>query len=588
MIMGKYGRKEKSLSFDKEIYRSTIAPNLTGLLIAAVYEFYFSGMSTFDGGIKNVVLTEAIFCFFILIAIFGVERFTGRMFTKNISEKLEHVETLSEQERTILARELMTLPLKICLHTIFVFIAMIFCGTACICFFMHKPFTLMLYTFIPTFYAALDAGIMTYCYVEGICSKKNFDLIKKGISPSDVHRRKVYGMRMYTRVFYHVIFPAIFINLIQCVALIKQHFHPVDTKIFCIHFLVLLIFSVAQAIMTASLFYRHIAHDIKKINDILEKINTGSENRDTYLPTDLGTEISYTIYIINEIISYLKNITDDVTKTSDSLFNSTQDLTISAKETADNAAIQAKSVKDCVNSMNSMKEMLSEILRSIKEVSTAAEQTLQNVLEGSQLLKRNIGKIDEITRANTETITGIKNLSGNIDNVWLIISTIDSIAEKTRIIAFNAEIEATTAGESGENFHIVATEIRRLASTITDSTKEIRSRIIDIQHASDNLIISSEGGTEKIREGSTLFAGLEENFDELTTSSKITAESATDIQETTYSQDATFLQISETLRQLSQGFDDFSQSAKTISDSSENLETTAFILSTIQGKGGER
>ena len=586
--MGQYRRKEKAKSFEKEIYLSTIAPNLTGLLIAAIYEFYFSGMTQYGSGIKNIIITELILCSFILFALFVIERFTNRLLTKNLSAKLEHTDTMNEQERTVLARELMALPMKICLHAIFVFIFMILCCFTVLCLFLHMPVYLQIYTFIPTFYASFNVGVMTYCYSEGICSKKNFELIKAGINSADVHRRKVYGMKMYVRVFYHVILPAIFINLIQCVALIKQHFHPIDQKSFCLHFLLLLIFNVAQAIMTASLFYRHINHDIKKINDILEKINTGAENRSTYLPTDLGTEISYTIYIINEIISYLKNITDDVTKTSDSLFNSTQDLTISAKETADNAAIQARSVKDCVNSMNSMKEMLSDILKSIQEVSSAAEQTLQNVLEGSYILKQNINKIDEITAANLETITGIKNLSGNIDNVWSIISTIDSIAEKTRIIAFNAEIEATTAGDSGENFHIVATEIRRLASTITDSTKEIRSRIIGIQHSSDNLIISSEGGTEKIREGSTLFASLEENFERLTTSSKITAESATDIQETTYSQDATFLQISETLRQLSQGFDDFSQSAKTISDSSENLQNTAFILSTIQGNQGGR
>lgn len=586
--MGQYRRKEKAKSLEKEIYISTIAPNLTGLLIASIYEFYFSGMTQYGSGVKNMILTELIFISFILFGVLIIERFTNRLITQNISNKLEQTGTMNEQDRTFMAQELMALPLKICLHNIFVFIFMIICCFAVLCIFLHMPLYLQIYTFIPTFYASFNVGVMTYCYSEGICSKKNFDLIKTGINSADVHRRKVYGMKMYTRVFYHVVFPAIFINLIQCVALVKQHFHPVEEKMFCMHFLMLLIFNVLQAIMTASLFYRHISHDVKKVNEILEKINTGAENRSTFIPTDLGTEISYTIYIINEIISYLKNITDDVTKTSDSLFNSTQDLTISAKETATNAAIQAKSVKECVNSMASMKEMLAEILRSIKEVSTAAEETLDNVLEGSDILKQSINKIDEITSANLETITGIKNLSGNIDKVWSIISTIDSIAEKTRIIAFNAEIEATTAGDSGENFHIVATEIRRLASTITDSTKEIRSRIIGIQHSSDNLIISSEGGTEKIREGSTLFAGLEENFEKLTTSSKITAESATDIQETTYSQDATFLQISETLKQLSQGFDDFSQSAKTISDASENLENTAFILSTIQGNRGDK
>ncbi|MBO4320631.1 MAG: hypothetical protein J5857_09215, partial [Treponema sp.] len=257
------------------------------------------------------------------------------------------------------------------------------------------------------------------------------------------------------------------------------------------------------------------------------------------------------------------------------------------KKTADNSVIQAANVKDCVNTMSDIKLMLKDISTSISSVSEQADATLYDVHEGSELLVMDIGKMSEIAQANLDTIMGIKDLSEKIDTVWNIISTIDSIAEKTRIIAFNAEIEATSAGESGENFHIVANEIRRLATTITDSTREIRNRITGIQHSSDNLIITSEGGTEKIREGNEMLSTLEEDFTKLKTSSEITSESAADIQQITNSQDSSFMQIMATLKQLSQGFDDFSQSAKTINDSSQNIKDIADHLNEIQNRGGQ-
>ena len=67
--------------------------------------------------------------------------------------------------------------------------------------------------------------------------------------------------------------------------------------------------------------------------------------------------------------------------------------------------------------------------------------------------------------------------------------------------AFNAELEASTAGEAGKSFRIVANEIRRLSDGIIDGTREIKEKINEIQHSSDSLILASESSTEKINTG---------------------------------------------------------------------------------------
>ena len=89
-----------------------------------------------------------------------------------------------------------------------------------------------------------------------------------------------------------------------------------------------------------------------------------------------------------------------------------------------------------------------------------------------------------------------------------------------------------------------------------------------------------------MREGSEMLSTLEDDFNELKTSSEITSESAADIQQITNSQDSSFMQIMETLKQLSEGFDEFSQSAKTINSSSQNIKDIAERLNGIQDRGG--
>ncbi len=572
--------------YEKIIYKTSIRPSLFGLLINTIYMFYFARLPYSTMKPSTIILCVLIFILVTLFFQLVLLKFTNHFLSYKLSVELSDINNFNQSQRTSMAIKLMKLPFKVCLHVAIMFLIASFTIIAIFFFGLSIPLSCTILSIIPAVYSAFNTGVMAFCDVESWCTEINNDLIQKGIDSDIVHDRKVLGMKMYTRVFYHVIIPVFFSMTIFLIYMTMQNFFPIEKASYTTYFILLLIFNLSLCVMTASLFFRHIYHSILDVNQILKRITSANVNEDMYLPTDLGTELSYSVYVINDIIAQLQDIMVDIKKTSDNLFKATLELTESSKTTADNSVIQASNVKDCVNTMAEIKLMLKDISTSINNVSQAADASLYDVHEGSELLNMDIGKMSEIAQANLDTIMGIKNLSEKIDTVWNIISTIDSIAEKTRIIAFNAEIEATSAGESGENFHIVANEIRRLATTITDSTKEIRDRITGIQHSSDNLIITSEGGTEKIREENEMLSTLEEDFNKLKTSSEITSESAADILQITNSQDSSFMQIMATLKQLSEGFDDFSQSAKTINDSSQNIKGIADCLNEIQNRGG--
>jgi len=190
--------------------------------------------------------------------------------------------------------------------------------------------------------------------------------------------------------------------------------------------------------------------------------------------------------------------------------------------------------------------------------------------------------MNDITEANISTITGIKELGSKIEGIWEIVNIIKDIAEQTRIIAFNAELEASGAGTAGKNFHIVANEIRRLAAGITESVAQIRERITEIQHSSDNLIITSESGTEKIREGCQLSANLESKFADIQTSSEITVESVVDIRAIIEQQSVAFDQIVSTIRQISIGIENTSNSTHTVNTAATKLQESADRLENLQ------
>lgn len=58
---------------------------------------------------------------------------------------------------------------------------------------------------------------------------------------------------------------------------------------------------------------------------------------------------------------------------------------------------------------------------------------------------------------------GVKQLAQATQNISEVVKFVRQIAEETNLLALNASIEATKAGESGKGFSVVAYEIRKLA-----------------------------------------------------------------------------------------------------------------------------
>ncbi|MBR1911522.1 MAG: cache domain-containing protein [Treponema sp.] len=289
--------------------------------------------------------------------------------------------------------------------------------------------------------------------------------------------------------------------------------------------------------------------------------------------------IPYTALIVimfGFIIFYaMKKMGERDKKTSSLLIEETQSLAAAAKENAATSQDQSTAVKEIVATMEDNTELSDNIAVKIKDVSSIASQTNSYVAEGMQYLEENVHQLQDIAAANMQTIDGIKDLNDKIENIWDIVTLINSVADQAKIIAFNAELEASSAGEAGKNFHIVASEIRRLADGIIDGTKEIKESIAMIQQSSDRLILASESGTETIRKGTEKARELEEQFASIKTASEATADSASNITTIIQQQALASEQILITLRQIASGTQSFNDAAEKISSSSQNLRNIA-------------
>src|SRR5579859_3117515 len=133
-------------------------------------------------------------------------------------------------------------------------------------------------------------------------------------------------------------------------------------------------------------------------------------------------------------------------------------------------------------------------------INEATEKMARNAASLKEV-ERLIGESAEIAqgaaRESTEAITVVKKLGEASERIGSVVLSISQIAWQTKLLAFNAKIEASRAGEAGRGFEVVAQEVKELAqqtAVATDSiSREISSVRNEIGHTAD--AISTMSGT---------------------------------------------------------------------------------------------
>jgi methyl-accepting chemotaxis protein len=161
-----------------------------------------------------------------------------------------------------------------------------------------------------------------------------------------------------------------------------------------------------------------------------------------------------------------------------------------------------------------------------------------------------VAKLDEIRAANESNLHEIVALGRKTRRISEVMELIDRIAARTKLIAFNAALEAAAAGESGRRFGVVAMEVRRLADNVVESTEEIRERIAEIQAAANALVVASEQEARRIGEGVARGQEASQALAEILDSARSTTTAAEQISASTLQQQAAAEQVVAAIRSI--------------------------------------
>ncbi|HIJ61148.1 MAG TPA: methyl-accepting chemotaxis protein [Rhodospirillaceae bacterium] len=141
----------------------------------------------------------------------------------------------------------------------------------------------------------------------------------------------------------------------------------------------------------------------------------------------------------------------------------------------------ASFVNETLSHMRSVDDSSGQATANVQSMAAAAEQLAFSVSEISARVNDATRLADEATGAAQQTREVIHGLFDVTQRVDTVISFIQNIARRTRLLALNASIEAMLAGEHGHGFKVVANEVKQLADQTGKATEEISSQILAVQ-----------------------------------------------------------------------------------------------------------
>ena len=217
----------------------------------------------------------------------------------------------------------------------------------------------------------------------------------------------------------------------------------------------------------------------------------------------------------NFAIEELRKLVATVNNTALMVDTATKQTENTAAHLAKAADNQAKEIKAASESIDSMAVSIEEVSGNAERSSDVARHSVEVAHKGGEAVRRTIDGMNAIRETIQETSKRIKRLGESSQEIGNIVELINDIAEQTNILALNASIQASMAGEAGRGFAVVADEVQRLAERSTNATKQIEVLVRTIQSDTNEAVVSMERSTTDVVGGALLAENAGAALDEI-------------------------------------------------------------------------
>jgi methyl-accepting chemotaxis protein len=312
----------------------------------------------------------------------------------------------------------------------------------------------------------------------------------------------------------------------------------------------------------------------------------------------LATSIAGGMMVISFFLAMVitRRLVEDMSQVSRSLTESvtlsaqvSTELTDSSQELSAAVTEQAESLQETVASLEEVKSMVSKTASNSEQAKTLSNEASQEAQEGMRAVTEMVTAMDEISTSNALVQSKIDESNTNLQQIIKVIQEIGSrtkvindIVFQTKLLSFNASVEAARAGIHGKGFAVVAEEVGNLARMSGEAAKEIGALLHDGSQKVETIIAESKEqvGSIVTASKSKIDAGL--------VSSKKCSDFFNSIIEKISKIDETIVEIATASKEQSQGIHEISKAMNQLDTTTQSnrqaTEETAKIANVLKSQ----
>ncbi|MBO1531533.1 methyl-accepting chemotaxis protein [Psychrobacter sp. F1192] len=250
---------------------------------------------------------------------------------------------------------------------------------------------------------------------------------------------------------------------------------------------------------------------------------------------------------VNFAIDQLRQLVLVINSTADRVSQSSQQTQMNAVELAEASEHQAQEIDGVSSAINQMAISIDQVSDNATESAAVAQRSVVIAHNGAEVVQRSIEGMNVIRDQIQETSKRIKRLGESSQEIGDIVSLINDIADQTNVLALNAAIQASMAGEAGRGFAVVADEVQRLAERSANATKQIETLVKTIQADTSEAVMSMESTTSEVVRGARLAKDAGEALEEVQSVSNTLADLIQNISDAAQQQAKSAGSISNTM-----------------------------------------
>jgi methyl-accepting chemotaxis protein len=297
--------------------------------------------------------------------------------------------------------------------------------------------------------------------------------------------------------------------------------------------------------------------------------------------SDTANESSASITESTSAIGEINMNMAEINEAIENITSSILQMSATFGELAEGADETARLGEESMEAVSRINEGVKNMEKMVDQSKTLADDLKVNAQDiGSKAVSETLQGILSIKEDAQNSEQAMKLLNEKVDSIGEIVTVIEGIADQTNLLALNAAIISAQAGDEGRSFAVIASEIRELSASTTESTKKISSVIQSVQQEAKSYTNYVKRVSLSVEEGHNRGLQATEALEKIVESANDSARMSGEISQVTREQASASEMVASSIEHFTRRADMIRRAT------SEEAQTAKFIRESIEKAKG--